>query len=358
MADKFMKSIIFIDGGDRYYPLPKVTSADDGKVLKVVNGDWDLAGMVPPLDYLSFIGNEPFTLKTYNTKKNWEGNLEYSTDASNWRIWDGTEISSSNNSLYLRGSENTKINKKSSPSGRFVFTGTDSLKISCTGNIENLLDCEIVNLGEHPTMDKSCFAYLFSGCTSLKTAPTLPATTLKTYCYQSMFSGCTSLKTAPTLPATTLVTSCYQSMFEGCTALTTAPSLLATTLKDYCYRSMFEGCTSLTTAPTLPASTIAQGCYKDMFNGCASLETLPELPATTLKTYCYKNMFEGCTRIRMSKTKTGEYTTPYRVPKSGTGTSASFALDNMFMNTGGSFASGGNGTPTINTTYYTSNALV
>ena len=279
MADKFMKSIIFIEGEDRYYPLPKVTSADNGKVLKVMNGDWDLAGIVPPLDYLSFIGNEPFTLKTYNTKKNWDGTLEYSTDASNWRIWDGTEISSPNNSLYLRGSENTKITKGSS-SERFVFTGTNSLKISCTGNIENLLDCEIVNLGEHPTMNKGCFAYLFSGCTSL------------------------------------------------------------------------------TTAPTLPASTIAPGCYKDMFNGCTSLETLPELPATTLKTYCYANMFEGCTRIRMSKTKTGEYITPYRVPKSGTGTSAYIALDKMFMNTGGSFASGSNGTPTINTTYYTSNALV
>lgn len=34
--------------------------------------------------YLSFIGNEDFTLKTYNTTKNWDGTLEYSTDKTIW----------------------------------------------------------------------------------------------------------------------------------------------------------------------------------------------------------------------------------------------------------------------------------
>ena len=34
-----------------------------------------------------------------------------------------------------------------------------------------------------------------------------------------MFSGCTSLTVAPTLPATTLRANCYQAMFEGCSAL-------------------------------------------------------------------------------------------------------------------------------------------
>jgi hypothetical protein len=34
-----------------------------------------------------------------------------------------------------------------------------------------------------------------------------------------MFSGCTSLTTAPELPATTLVDSCYTQMFYGCTKL-------------------------------------------------------------------------------------------------------------------------------------------
>ena len=50
-------------------------------------------------------------------------------------------------------------------------------------------------------------------------------------------------------------------MFSNCTSLTSAPSLPATTLADYCYEDMFYGCTSLTTAPSLPATTLATNCY-------------------------------------------------------------------------------------------------
>ena len=85
---------------------------------------------------LSFIGNEDFTLKTYNTTKNWDGTLEYSTDTSTWSTWDGTEISSAGSKLYLRGTGNTKITGNLNKY-RFVFTGTDALKIACEGNIEN-----------------------------------------------------------------------------------------------------------------------------------------------------------------------------------------------------------------------------
>ncbi len=38
-------------------------------------------------------------------------------------------------------------------------------------------------------------------------------------CYFCMFKGCTSLTTAPELPASTLATSSYSSMFKGCTNL-------------------------------------------------------------------------------------------------------------------------------------------
>ncbi len=283
--------------------------------------------LISPLPFLSFIGNEDFTLKTANTTKNWDGTLEYSTDTTTWNTWNGTEISSVANKLYLRGTGNTKItgnlNKYS-----FVFTGTDSLKIACEGNIENLLDYETVSAGGHPTMAMSCYANMFNGCTSLTTAPALPATTLVNGCYASMFRGCTALTTAPALPATTLAISCYSGMFNGCTALTTAPALPATTLADYCYKEMFYNCTSLTTAPELPATTLAKSCY----NG----------------------MFWDCTKIKMSSTKTGDYQKEYRIPTSGAGTTATDALNNMFSGTGGTFK----GTPEINTTYYTSNTVV
>ena len=328
MADKFMKSITFVKGGDTYYHLPKVTNADDGKVLKVVDGEWSLNYLIPnPPSYLSFIGNEDFTLKTGNTTKNWDGMLEYSTDTTTWNTWDGTEISSAGSKLYLRGTGNTKITGKS-PDYRFVFTGTSVLKIVCEGNIENLLDYETVSAGGHPTMTD--------------------------YCYTGIFDGCTSLTTAPELPATTLAANCYRGMFKDCTNLTTAPQLPATTLAVECYAYMFEGCTSLTTAPKLPTTTLAYSCYEGMFYGCTSLTTVPELPATELVYSCYYTMFSGCTKFKLSATKTGEYQTAYRIPKSGTGTTATNALLNMFANTGGTFT----GTPEINTTYYTSNTVV
>ena len=89
-----------------------------------------------------------------------------------------------------------------------------------------------------------------------------------------------------------------------------------------------------------------------MFWGCTALTQAPALPATTLSSMCYYYMFNGCTGLKLSTTYTGEYTQEYRIPSSGTGTTAySNALTNMFTDTGGTFT----GTPEINTTYYLSN---
>ena len=61
-------------------------------------------------------------------------------------------------------------------------------------------------------------------------------------------------------------------------------------------------------------------------------------------------MFRGCTSLKLSSAKTGEYTQAYRIPTTGTGTTKTGALTNMFAFTGGTFT----GTPAINTTYYLS----
>ena len=114
---------------------------------------------------------------------------------------------------------------------------------------------------------------------------------------------------------------------------------------------MFQGCTGLIQAPALPATTLANKCYRYMFRNCTGLTQVPALPATTLVTYCYSGMFNGCTSLKLSSTKTGEYTVAYRIPTTGTGTTATSALSSMFTSTGGTFK----GTPKINTTYYLSN---
>ena len=71
-------------------------------------------------------------------------------------------------------------------------------------------------------------------------------------------------------------------MFMSCTSLVTAPELPATTLKDYCYYAMFHSCTSLVTAPALPATTLASECYSYMFNGCTSLNYIKCLATSNI----------------------------------------------------------------------------
>ena len=278
-----------------------------------------------------------FTLKA--TNKEWDGTVEYSADKNTWNTWDGSEITSANKKLYLRGKNNTTFYTKKGV--RFVL----SANAGCYGNINTLLDYE----NPPTTLAANCYRQMFYFCASLTTAPALPATTLASNCYMYMFSDCTSLTTAPELPATTLADKCYLDMFYGCTSLTTAPELPATTLADYCYQGMFYGCTSLTAAPELPATTLASYCYWDMFRDCTSLKTAPELPATTLADYCYQSMFYGCTGLKISATQTEEYTTAWRIPS--TGEIAAVASDwnvDMLTNTGGTFTAN----PSINTTYY------
>lgn len=243
---------------------------------------------------IAFSSPSRFVLALKEGLRGWDGVINYSTDASDWKAWDGsTAITADNGSLYLAGVGNTVITGDNK-SSYWELTGSN---ISCSGNIENLLDCASVANGKHPTMAEYCYYGMFWNCTGLTTAPELPATTLATQCYFHMFDGCTSLVTAPKLPATTLAHSCYYYMFKGCTSLTMAPDLPATTLANYCYGAMFQGCTSLTTAPELPATTLAYDCYVDMFNGCTSLTVAPKLPATTLADSCYDSMFYGCTGL-------------------------------------------------------------
>lgn len=325
--------------------------------------------------YLTFSSPNSFTLATANGAKNWDGTLQYSTDLSTWNTWDGTTTLNSSDGtehvLYVRGTGNSVISGGSGK--RWMLAGTN---ISCSGNIENLLNYEIVTTGAHPNMGSNSYAFMFRNCTSLTIAPELPAVTLADDCYKGMFYGCTSLTTAPKLPAIILADQCYYAMFQSCTSLTIAPELPATTLATYnCYRQMFYGCTSLTIAPELPATTLTENCYnsmfwgctnltaapkllpantlslgccRDMFHNCVSLTSAPELPATILAYSCYNGMFNGCTSLKLSTTQVGKYTTQYRIPSSGTGGTATYALSDMFSNTGGTFT----GTPEINTTYY------
>ncbi len=194
--------------------------------------------------------------------------LEYSYDGVDWIDWDFSGLSI-NQTLYIRGYNSEGFSYSIDDYYSFVIEGD---KVSCSGNIMSLIDYK-----------------------------NLPDAIPGYCCFYGLFKDCSSLTTAPELPATRLTESCYESMFECCTSLTTAPELPATELAPGCYSGMFEYCYLLTTAPKLPAKKLANWCYSRMFHGCNSLTTAPELPATKLVNYCYYNMFEGCNLLKDKK---------------------------------------------------------
>ena len=113
----------------------------------------------------------------------------------------------------------------------------------------------------------------------------LPALTIPGQGYNGMFRGCSNLRKAPKLPATTFLKYTgtttggnYSSMFEGCINLEKAPDLPATTLEVECYQRMF--CMNrnsrittpkMTKSPVLSAAIVPEKAYNDMFKGNGNL---------------------------------------------------------------------------------------
>lgn len=144
------------------------------------------------------------------------------------------------------------------------------------GNIMSLIYGENYNTSDILPSDFNSytFSYLFNNSRVINAEHLiLPATTLRSYCYSEMFSGCTSLTTAPELPATTLANYCYYRMFRGCTGLTTAPVLSATTLVEGCYNFMFNGCSNLNYIKCLAIDISATSSTNGWVSGVASTGT-------------------------------------------------------------------------------------
>ena len=369
---------------------------------------------VPPTaDYLCFTANTAgSTIKLNGSSSLTQRYFEYSWDWTTWtdyalnsrREWEVITFTNVWDKLYFRNKSETVIPRFSNLTYQRRFTMTWS--IAASWDINYML-CKY-STDSFPYNDWSnntpYYCGLFKSCKALTSAPKLPITTVVPRCYSDMFYWCTWLLTAPELPATTLASHCYSNMFYYCTSLTTAPALPATTLAPYCYSSMFNYCTSLTTAPTLSSTSLAGYCYQGMFAHCASLRTSPALPATTLAPYCYQSMFREsglvnppalpattiaeacyslmfmntninkfvalpatqleqncytamysyCSNLRMSDTQWWDFQNEYRIPVSWTWIDATNSTYNMFNNIWQTPTA----TPSINTTYYTSNTVI
>ena len=321
------------------------------EVASVRAGDTKVRPIKPQLTPLCFTANTSWsTIRLNSNSSPTPVTLETSTDwnsRTTYTIWTTITLNNAWDKIYRRNTSETDTWFSIDISSYYRFIMTWS--IAWSGDVTSLL-----NKNWTSTLSSWCFTRLFIWCSALTTAPELPATTLAYRCYYQMFDTCKWLTSSPALPATTLANECYWGMFRICSALKTPPELPATTLVDYCYRQMFYQCSALTAAPHMPATALAYYCYYQMFYQCTSLATIPALPATTLAEYCYNAMLNRCTKIKVSATQTWEYQTPYRIPTTWTWTTANYALNNMFYGTWWTFKS----TPTINTTYYTSNTVV
>ena len=164
-------------------------------------------------------------------------NVSYSFDGTNWTTWNYSNLTiPSGSTVYMKGNNPSGLAKKFGigyATKKFTMSGT----IEADGNIMSLL-----------------YEDNFEG------QLTIPSESV--YCFGQLFYGCTSLTTAPVLPATTLANACYSQMFEGCTSLTASPELHATTLAEYCYQYMFRNCSSLNHIKMMANDISATSCLQ------------------------------------------------------------------------------------------------
>ena len=251
--------------------------------------------------------------------------LKYSTNKLDWIDFDFSNpvtitLENVDDRVYWRNTG--KTDHFSINGDNYIHFVLGEKKIAAVGNIMSLIDssCKsvvipsrycfpslfdsctsLVSAPELPAEELAygCYYKMFLNCSSLVKAPKLPATELAPQCYRSMFNSCSSLLEAPELPATKVELSSYYLMFGDCTALKKAPELPAMELDEFCYQGMFRGCTSLKDAPSLlPATVLAPNCYCMMFTSCYSLEKAPELPAMKMEYECYFGMFWECVSLK------------------------------------------------------------
>ena len=226
--------IILSKGGAQFIPLQtKISNYPiyDSNGDLIDNDDYENVASTP-MYFKALVDNCYVKLPTHG--------LEVSNDNENWQdaYW-GTPITlNRDQKLYIRAKDTTATNVGDTLGiGQFITGGA----FIVAGNIMSLLYKEFernISISQN-----NVFYQLFQNNSSIISAKhlILPPNTSHG-CYQDMFYRCTSLTSAPDLPATTLADYCYSYMFNGCRSLTQAPELPATTLDSYCYSNMFNNC--------------------------------------------------------------------------------------------------------------------
>ena len=226
---KIGSKIVKIDAvtvGGRHLPspsqyLPGVSNANNGKILMIRNGSWVLYSpfdlyseyngidcgeqTIPIHDYsLDYLTFDILTTGTIGWKNNGSGyakTISYSINDGEW-----TSITAGSSTINVtagdvvrfKGENTTYAGTNENYSG-FGNIGTSTFNVS--GNIMSLVYGDNFT-GQTTLSDSWVFCCMFDKSNVVSAENLiLPATTLTTCCYRSLFGNCTSLTTAPVLPA-------------------------------------------------------------------------------------------------------------------------------------------------------------
>jgi len=228
-------------------------------------------------EYLTFLALEDGTFKFSGNSVSYsvDGGSTWASLASNT---DSPTIQAGNKIMFKAELEPSPL--LSSGIGSFYSTG----RFDAMGNPYSLLYGDnFRNVTDLTGKDFALYSLLIGTRVVSAKNLSLPATTLSSDCYAYMFSGCTSLAEAPELPATTLARNCYNTMFRHCSSLTTAPELPAATLVTQCYYNMFNGCTSLNYIKMLATDAYAVNCLSYWVFYVASTGTFVKHPNANLE---------------------------------------------------------------------------
>ena len=219
-------------------------------------------------------------------------------DASKPYAIGGNILSLLNGPLYVPGERlfNSQQIGGSIKDGHQIGTFAELFKGSTT-----LVDASKLTLPNNLTT-YDCYYNMFGGCTSLTSAPALPATTMTSEAYNRMFNGCSSLETLPEISGSEIST----RMFYNCIGMSdvTVPNTITTIGTEAFYNALNINYTGSATGSPWGAKSV-NGYAEDGFVytdstkttlvACSSAVTSAVIPNTV--TTISNNAFNGCTNL-------------------------------------------------------------
>lgn len=208
--------------------------------------------------------------------------MDYSLDGVTWTAYDGTNLPSitvpAGGNIYLRG------NNRNSGNYSNYYTFTMNVDYNIGGNLCSLVEKNnFASLTSLSSTYNRCFSHLFYNDTHLIDASDVNIGNVTTInaemCFAYMFSGCTSLQFSCDFNTITSINAseCFSYCWQNCTSLLVAPTFEnLTSIYAFCFSRAFSFCISLETGvdftkiTSIGNTATFQGCYES----CSKLSTV------------------------------------------------------------------------------------